>query len=333
MPAADRVFQPALWADQVRQRFFPLDVTVDTDAPFSARTQLAGYPQCRMAQIAAGRHVASMSQARCSDLRQRYVKIFWELDGMGWLDQAGRDVQLLPGHFTIYEASRPYSIQMEAGSAFVVLLCEVAPHDLLASLAQRVAGRSLPTSGGAAVALAAVQEMVEQGQAITHGSRVTVLEFVSTLLAQQVNVLEGAGGARRKRSQDELLREALQYIKCHMDDSDLSPDRIAGALNVCRRTLYHAFSSIDETPQATVQRLRLERCRDLLAQGGTARPNITELALQCGFSDPAYFARLFRKRFGITPSQCRDPDESIARDLPAASDEERASAMNARDTH
>lgn len=309
MPAADQAFHPALWAQQVRQSFFPLDVTVDADTPFTAQSRLAGYAQCRMAQVAAGRHVASMSQANCDDLGQRYVKILWELDGAGWLEQAGQGVCLQPGHFTIYEASRPYSIQMEAGSAFVVLLCEVAPNDLLTSLAQRVAGRALPTTGGAAVALAAVQEMVAQGQAIGQGSRFTVVEFVSTLLAQQVKALEGERGARQKRSQEELLCEALQYIKCHMDDSDLSPDRIASALSVCRRTLYHAFSSIDETPQATVQRLRLERCREMLAQPGGARPTVTELALQYGFSDPAYFARLFRKRFGITPSQCRAEEE------------------------
>lgn len=52
-----------------------------------------------------------------------------------------------------------------------------------------------------------------------------------------------------------------------------------------------------------MQRLRLERCRELL--GRTPALSITEIALDHGFSDPAYFARLFRRRFGITPSQCR----------------------------
>ncbi|MDR2186718.1 MAG: AraC family transcriptional regulator [Azonexus sp.] len=305
-PTSREFHQPAVWASQVRQRFFPLDLTVARDDRFNAKARLAEYPQCRMAQISASAHVASMSRLSCSELRQRYVKVLWELDGMGWLDQSGHEICLPPAHFTIYEASRPYSIRMESQSAFVVLLCEVAPNDLLASLAQRVAGRSLPTTGGAAVALAAVQEMVAQGETISHGSRFTVLEFVSSLLAQQINALEGASGTKRKRSQDELLREAVQYIRCHMSDGDLSPDRIASALNICRRTLYHAFSLIGETPQATVQRLRLERCRNILTQHGAEKANITDLALQYGFSDPAYFARLFRRMFGVTPSQCRD---------------------------
>jgi AraC-like DNA-binding protein len=306
LPAPGEFHQPAVWASQVRQRFFPLDLTVARDDHFSAQARLAGYPQCRMAQVAASAHVASMSRAGCSALRQRYVKVLWELDGVGWLEQSGHEVRLPPAHFTIYEASRPYAIRTESQSAFVVLLCEVAPNDLLASLAQRVAGRSLPTTGSAAVALAAVQEMVAQGETISHGSRFTVLEFVSSLLAQQINALEGVSGVRRKRSQDELLREAVQYIRCHMGDGDLSPDRIASALNICRRTLYQVFSLIGETPQATVQRLRLERCRDILAQHGGEKANITDLALQYGFSDPAYFARLFRRMFGVAPSQYRD---------------------------
>lgn len=302
--AAAEITHPGVWSSQVRERFFPLDLAVHQDVPFAARARMAAYPQCRMAQIVASPHVASMSQAGCGDLRQRYVKIIWELEGVGWLEQAGREVELLPGHFAIYEASRPYAIRMDAQSAFVVLLCEVAPQDPLLSLAQQAAGRSMPTVGGAAVALSAVQEMVAQGEAVDARSRFTVLGFVAKLLAQQIRISEGGSG-RRKRSQDELLLEAVQYIKCHMDDSDLSPDRIAGALNVCRRTLYHAFQSIDETPQAMVQHLRLERCREVLAESAD-KPKVTDLALQYGFSDPAYFARLFRQRFGITPSQYRE---------------------------
>ncbi|MET1535368.1 helix-turn-helix domain-containing protein [Burkholderia sola] len=55
-----------------------------------------------------------------------------------------------------------------------------------------------------------------------------------------------------------------------------------------------------------IQRLRLEKCHEVLSQTGADGASITRLALQSGFSEPAYFARLFRRCFGVTPSQCRD---------------------------
>ncbi|CAB3750784.1 hypothetical protein B7G54_05780 [Burkholderia puraquae] len=89
-------------------------------------------------------------------------------------------------------------------------------------------------------------------------------------------------------------------------DRELSPDCIAAAMKVCGRTLYQAFESIGERPQAMIRRLLLEKCHEVLSQAGADGASITRLALQSGFSDPAHFARLFRRRFGVTPPQCRD---------------------------
>ncbi len=55
-----------------------------------------------------------------------------------------------------------------------------------------------------------------------------------------------------------------------------------------------------------IQRLRLEKCYEVLSQTGADGASMTRLALQSGFSDPAYFSRRFRRRFGVTPSPCRD---------------------------
>jgi AraC-like DNA-binding protein len=52
------------------------------------------------------------------------------------------------------------------------------------------------------------------------------------------------------------------------------------------------------TPQQYRLEIRLSRGRDLLAGGHTVR----EAADACGFADPSYFSRAFRKQFGIRPT-------------------------------
>jgi AraC family transcriptional regulator len=52
------------------------------------------------------------------------------------------------------------------------------------------------------------------------------------------------------------------------------------------------------TPHAFLMERRVQRARQLLAAGGS----IAESAFACGFSDQPHLGRVFKKRFGITPS-------------------------------
>ncbi len=53
---------------------------------------------------------------------------------------------------------------------------------------------------------------------------------------------------------------------------------------------------------AYLNALRLREAQALLSS--TALP-IQQIALQCGFTDPAYFSRLFKKRYGYPPGQAK----------------------------
>lgn len=56
------------------------------------------------------------------------------------------------------------------------------------------------------------------------------------------------------------------------------------------------------TPHKYLTDKRLQTAADTLAYGFADRGNIAEISQQCGFREPLYFSRMFKKKFGVAPS-------------------------------
>ena len=48
--------------------------------------------------------------------------------------------------------------------------------------------------------------------------------------------------------------------------------------------------------------MRLQRAADMLLSGG-GKTSVSEIARMCGFRDPLYFSRMFKKRYQVSPSR------------------------------
>jgi len=55
---------------------------------------------------------------------------------------------------------------------------------------------------------------------------------------------------------------------------------------------------------AYIMQLRMEKAMTLLKSQDEMR--IGDIAEQCGFADMAYFSRVFRQHYGMTPTQARN---------------------------
>ena len=84
---------------------------------------------------------------------------------------------------------------------------------------------------------------------------------------------------------------------------DLSVGSAAGRLGVDRSALFRRFrASYGCGPRAYLQRVRLERARELLRRGAGT---VTAIAATCGYDDHRAFARAYKARYGENPSQTR----------------------------
>lgn len=68
------------------------------------------------------------------------------------------------------------------------------------------------------------------------------------------------------------------------------------------RTLFRSYTG--QTPLEYIRSLRLSYARELLAGGEVS---VAQAAAACGFENPNYFSRLFKKRYNVSPSQMNEP--------------------------
>ena len=100
-----------------------------------------------------------------------------------------------------------------------------------------------------------------------------------------------------------FLEKLDAIISEKMQQGDIDIESIASALCMSQKQLRSKVSSITgETPSSYIQHLRLNKACTLL---NTTDSQIGEIAMQCGFDDSAYFSRLFKQVYGITPTQFR----------------------------
>jgi transcriptional regulator GlxA family with amidase domain len=98
------------------------------------------------------------------------------------------------------------------------------------------------------------------------------------------------------------VRRAMLLIERNMS-APLSVEELAHETNLSLRQLERLFrAEIGISPSAFALRLRLQTAHELLTS--TSR-SISDIALDCGFSDCSHFSRSFRKRYRATPSDVR----------------------------
>ena len=94
---------------------------------------------------------------------------------------------------------------------------------------------------------------------------------------------------------------ALRFMEQHAHRHDLDAQTIARGAACSRTRLYEAFAAYEQTVMGALRDMRLLRAQGLLTQGG--RLHVESLAWRCGFADASGFSKLFRARFGLSPSQ------------------------------
>jgi DNA-binding response OmpR family regulator len=98
-----------------------------------------------------------------------------------------------------------------------------------------------------------------------------------------------------------FLQKAVDIISKHISNTSFGVEVLADNLSVSRSLLLKKTEALfGESPSDLIRRIRLNKAAGLIERN---YGNISEIAIEVGFSNPSYFAECFKKQFGVIPSQ------------------------------
>lgn len=99
---------------------------------------------------------------------------------------------------------------------------------------------------------------------------------------------------------EKFLAQALEIVEKNIANPDFSVEDLSKAMFMSRVALYKKLLALSgKSPIDFIRDIRLKRAAQLLEK---SKMTVSEIAYEVGFNDPKYFAKYFKKEFGVTPS-------------------------------
>ena len=103
---------------------------------------------------------------------------------------------------------------------------------------------------------------------------------------------------------DRLMKDLMEVMEENIDNSALTVDELVSKMGIGRSVFFKKLKSLTGlAPVEFIREVRVKRAAQLIESG---EYTISQVTYMVGCNDPRYFSRIFKQRFGMTPSEYRD---------------------------
>lgn len=105
-------------------------------------------------------------------------------------------------------------------------------------------------------------------------------------------------------NQEEIFIDRLkQILQENSGDENFDTNQLGHLMGISRVQLFRKLKALTgQSASQVIRSFRLSKAKDMIL---STQFNISEIAFEVGFKDPAYFTRVFTKEFGFAPSSLR----------------------------
>jgi AraC-like DNA-binding protein len=289
------------WQEWAARTIAPIDVCVFDESAFAARWSSHGVGQLRLLRLEA----PAQRVVHCGDGAGKAtpsIQLVYARKGALKTRIGGKRFTVQPGEFVLLDNTRFYQMEMDTAHEAVDLMMPLGWLDRYLPDPGALLGRPVSARAGWGAPLGSLLETMAEGIDRTPLPRSMIAEQVGTLLTLATGFHEPATESRHR---GQLARQILRRIEADFADPDLSPEGLAAELGISKRYLQQLLAGSGTSFVQELTATRLDRASDVLTDPRAISLSVGEIAFRCGFLDPGYFARAFRKRFGRTPSEWR----------------------------
>ncbi|NLE36114.1 MAG: response regulator [Bacteroidales bacterium] len=103
---------------------------------------------------------------------------------------------------------------------------------------------------------------------------------------------------------DRLMKNLMEVMEENIDNSALTVDELVSKMGIGRSVFFKKLKSLTGlAPVEFIREVRVKRAAQLIESG---EYTISQVTYMVGCNDPRYFSRIFKQRFGMTPTEYRD---------------------------
>ncbi len=112
-----------------------------------------------------------------------------------------------------------------------------------------------------------------------------------------------------EKTEHEFVKKVKEIVESNFSNAEFSVEQLCKLVFMSHSQLHRKLDALTgHSPNHFIRIVRLQKAKDLLAN---PHMNITAVAIECGYNDPGYFSRVFKKETGLTPQEWRNGEKAV----------------------
>ncbi|MEQ9694635.1 helix-turn-helix domain-containing protein [Shimia sp. SDUM112013] len=289
------------WNAVIGESYFPLELQFRDPIHFNGQLSRQAFGHVRMSRLTSDPVNYERRPAHIKEAREEEYLITLPRASSVEFRQLGRDVRCDPGGFIIERGDEPYRFMYEnPNDLFVLKVGRKALEERVRQPDRFCAQVFNATSGTAGLFATLVDQAQSNFGSFGNAASETIGRQLLELLGLALDETVDASTSNLSAVRSAHIARVEKFIRANLKNPDLSPDLIADNCGISKRYLHDLFKDVNGTVSQQIRDQRLIAARDRLASA-PGLP-IAEVSYRFGFSDQAQFSRLFKNKFGLTPS-------------------------------
>lgn len=289
------------WRDVIGSTYFNLQLDFLQTERFEAQLDKWEMPTVSLSRLQSSALSYKRLGRHCQQL-DRQILVTVPMQSEVEFTQLGRHMRCQPGQFLLEYSDEPYEFAHgQSNLLWVIKLPETALQARVGNASRYCAKEYDAAEGAGRLFRDYVQLMVghcaHQGAAALSLMGTQMIDLLALALNEHADIGQGATTAVRGAH----LARVEAHIRERLFDAELTPSSIAQSCGISLRYLHALFSDSGRSVAEAVRERRLRVAYEHLCSAGP-HTSVAQIAYGVGFADQAQFSRLFRKTFGLSPS-------------------------------